>query len=389
MIRCIYCNKEKDEKEFSQEHVLPKAIGGVLQPVNPFSTNLVCARCNSISGFFIDAPFSKSWFINNYRASNAAKLTKITPTTILPLVYMGTMKDFNFKTQICENYLGPTGDTIYHFHDPYPIELDSPTMIGVPPHIRKKKIDNGFAFIFIRSNNPQWLPTIFYSFVDTFKDSVLYFGNGPTPNVEGANFKDIPDELKELHDKLWDLQDKAHEITFSMDIDTGNRFLAKLALGLGCIFLHDSFKTSEDAAILRKYLWTKEKEERDKIPIHGSSFIGGGEMKNVNQFLKWEGGHVINLISLRETLALYTNFYGANGSVIQISQNKEHWKGIVNESMMFIVIPEMQRFVGPIHMAELLGHRNSDYKNEELLKLEEEMASIPPLPPFKVEKGFR
>jgi len=385
MIRCIYCDKEKDETEFSQEHVLPRSIGGVLQPVNPFSTNLVCARCNSISGFFIDAPFAKNWIINNYRASNAAKLSKITPSTILPLVYMGIVKDLKYQDAICENYLGPTGDTIYHFHEPYPVELDAPTMIGVPPHIKNKKIDNGFAFIFVQSNNPQWLPTIIYSFVDTFKKSILYFGNGPTPkNVKNANFKDIPNELKDIHNKLLDLQDKTHEITFSMGMDTGNRFLAKLALGLGSIFLHDSFKTSEDANILRKYLWTREKEERDKIPIHGSGFLGNEELKNIDQFLKWDGGHVINLMSLKDNLVLYTNFYGINGSVIQISKNKEHWKGLIDESKMFIVVPELQKYVGPINLSELIAHKTTDYKNEEILRLEEEMTNIPPLPPFRI-----
>lgn len=388
MTRCIYCNREKDEKEFSQEHVLPKSIGGVLQPINPFSTNLVCGRCNSISGFFIDAPFAKSWFINNYRASNAAKYTKLTKQTILPLTYMGILEEMKFGDKICENYLGPTGDLIYHFHEPYPVELDTPTMIGVPPHIRNKEIDHGFAFIFLTSNNPEWLPTIIYSFVDTFKKSTHYLGNGPTPKVEGANFQDIPTELEELHQKLWSLQGKEHAMSFSVDIDTGNRFLAKMAIGLGSIFLHDDFKTSEDADLLRKYLWTKEKSERDKIPIHGSGFMSGSEMNRVDQFLKWEGGHVINLLAIGESLALYTNFYGARGSIIQVSNNKSHWKGIIEESMMFIVVPEMQTYVGPIHMAELIAHKNSDYKNDELSQLEADMASIPHLPPFKVENGF-
>ena len=98
--------------------------------------------------------------------------------------------------------------------------------------------------------------------------------------------------------------------------------------------------------------------------------------------MKWEGGHIIHLMTNHNTLALHTNFYGQQGSLIQVTSNKSHWEGKINESMLFIIMPEMQRYVGPIHMAELLAHRNSDYKNSEILKLENEIANIPPTPPL-------
>ena len=141
MKRCIYCDREKDEKEFSQEHILPRAIGGVLLPQNPFTTNEVCERCNSISGFFIDAPFTKSWFLNNYRSSNVTKFATITPHTILPLVYFGVMEDLKYEDRICECYLGPNGDRIFHFHNPYDEEFDTLNIIGVPPHLKNKGLD--------------------------------------------------------------------------------------------------------------------------------------------------------------------------------------------------------------------------------------------------------
>ena len=111
-------------------------------------------------------------------------------------------------------------------------------------------------------------------------------------------------------------------------------------------------------------------------------------MKDVDQFLKWVGGHVINLLVVGKSLSLYTNFYGERGTIIRVSNNPRHWDGFIQESMMYIVVPEMQTYVGPIHMAELIAHKNSDYKNKELLRLEADMASIPPLPPFMVENGL-
>jgi len=382
MKRCIYCDIEKEDKEFSQEHIIPRAIGGVLLPQNPFSTNDVCVRCNTISGFFIDAPFTKSWIINNYRASNATKFATITPKTILPLVYMGVMKDVRYNDKICENYLGPNGDVIYHFHKSYDEEFDILNIVGLPPHLKNKSLDDGFVFIFIRSDNPVWLPTVINSFISHFKKSIQYLGNGATPNIQGSNFQDIPTELKDLHKELLSLNGKMLEMTVSMDVDLGNRFLAKLALGLGCIFLNETYKTSHDASLLRNFMWAKKKEDRDKIPIHGSGFFNSDRLKEVDTYLKWEGGHIINLMVIGDSLVLYANFYGQNGNLIQISSNKSAWEGKINESMLYIIMPEMQRFVGPIHMAELIAHRESEYKCNEILKLEIEIAKIPSNPPL-------
>ena len=381
MKRCIYCDEEKDEKDFSREHILPKAIGGALLPQNPFITDEVCERCNNISGLFIDAPFTKSWLFTNYRSSNATKFASITPQTTLPLFYFGVMKDLKYEDKICECYLGPNGDRIYHFHRPYDEDDTLNIVGGAPPHFKNKSLDEGFVFIFIRSDNPVWLPVVINSFTSHFKKSTLYLGNGPAPKVPDSNFQNIPEKLKELHNKMKSLNGATHEVTTIMDVDLGNRFLAKLALGLGCHFLNESYKTSEDASLLRKFMWAKKKEDRDKILIHDSGFLNS-ETKTFDEFLKWDGGHIINLMVSDNRLVLYTNFYGQQGSLIQVTSNKSHWEGKINGSMLFIIMPVMQRYVGPIHMVELLAHRISDNKNSEILKLENEIANIPPTPPL-------
>lgn len=383
MKTCIYCNRERPESEFTQEHILPRALGGAIKPTNPFSTDLVCNTCNTISGFFIDAPFAKSWFINNYRAENAKKYIKLTSSTILPLVYFGVIDELKYKDQICEFYIGPTGDLIYHFHLPYPEEIDSPVIIGIPPHLRKKGIDYGFAFLFIRSNNPKWIPTIINSFADNFKKSKLYLGNASIPKSSGLNFSDIPEDLNELVQKIKSMNGKEHKNNFKVDIDTGNRFIAKLALGLGCIFLKEEYKTSSDAELLRKAMWTKNYKERRKLKIHGSGFLGGGEnMKNVNELLRWDGGHVIYLMHVGDSLALYTSFYEQNSSIIQITENRNHWEGALDKGVVYVVIPERQKCVGPISIEDFIGHRYSNFKNKHLTELEQDLATVEPLPPF-------
>ncbi|OAB38318.1 HNH endonuclease [Paenibacillus glacialis] len=169
MAICVYCNKEKDTDEMTQEHVIPKAIGGNLFPTNPFSLDRVCKRCNNLCGAYIDGPFIKNWLTSNVKSSEIAKYADISRHPILPLSYFGILDDIKFGDKICEMWLGPTGDTIYHFHEPYPEIDDISPMVGIPTYAKQKDVDPGFSFLFVRSNNPAWHKTIIFSFVEQFK----------------------------------------------------------------------------------------------------------------------------------------------------------------------------------------------------------------------------
>lgn len=49
MAKCIYCNNDKDQTEFNDEHVIPKFFGG-FEPLNPIlkkQNGLICKKCNS------------------------------------------------------------------------------------------------------------------------------------------------------------------------------------------------------------------------------------------------------------------------------------------------------------------------------------------------------
>ena len=62
MMRCLYGNIEKPIEEFSDEHVIPQAIGGNIEPINPFNLTEICQRCNRLCGLFVDGSFVRSWF---------------------------------------------------------------------------------------------------------------------------------------------------------------------------------------------------------------------------------------------------------------------------------------------------------------------------------------
>lgn len=383
MLICAYCGKEKSDEEFTQEHVIPKAIGGNLFPDNPFLLNNVCKRCNNVSGTYIDGPFIKSWLTQNSRAENLYKYADISKNPILPLVYMGPCHELSYEDKICELWLGPTGDTIYHFHLPYPDEPQISPMVGVPTYVGNNEIDYGFAFLFIRSNNPIWHPTIIYSFINQFNKSTVYLGNGPVP--EGGPFSKIPRELEDLHKKIRSISGNNHEISFKIRLDYGDRFLAKIALGIGCKLLNNSFISSESASMLRKFMWTKDAEERNKIPVSGASFLKG-EFGKLNQILCWPNGHIVALIVSLDSLYLFTSFYGNQNATIKISSEPEHWKGkIQNEGIVYAIAPGLQRYVGPKNLSTFIAHKfEPDCLDKDLSNLEIEMNKFSKLPLYDI-----
>lgn len=380
---CAYCGKEKAEDELTQEHVIPKAIGGNLLPTNPFLLNSVCKRCNNVAGTYIDGPFIKNWLVQNSKTENIYKYADISKNPILPLRYMGPCNELSYEDKICELWLGPAGDTIYHFHLQYPDEPDISPMVGVPTYARRDEIDYGFAFLFISSNNPVWHPTIVLSFSEYFKKSIIYLGNGPTP--KGGRFSKIPIELEFLHKKLRSMGGKQHEISLKMRIDYGDRFMAKVALGIGCLLLNSSFIKSESADLLRQFMWTKDAKEREKIPVLGSRFLDK-RSDLLKKILCWPEGHFIALIESEDSLYLFTSFYGNQNSAIKISSEPEHWKDIISrEGIAYVIAPGLQKYVGNKDIATFIAHKiDPEYLDQDLNNLEIEMNKFSILPPFRI-----
>lgn len=382
MRTCLYCGNEKGEEDFSQEHIIPRAIGGNLTPDNPFTIQNVCRKCNSLAGTFIDGPFIKSWITQNYRAEVIMKYANISSRPILPLRYMGVIRELQYESKICEFWLGPTGDSIYHFHDPYPEEADVPPMVGIPTYARRNEIDNGFAFLFIRSNNPAWHPTIGCSFFEQFRKSTLYLGNGPTP--QGGAFSDIPDELAVLHGRLQSMSGQTHNINTVFGVHYGDRFLAKIALGIGSLLLKESFITSHSADLLRRFMWSKNAELRSEIPIPGSSFFGE-KIGTLNNIMNWPGGHLLHISQVANQLMLYVSFYDIQKAVIRISSEPEQWDGVVNEGLIYVIAPGLQKYVGPKNIGSFIAHKfESDCSDPDLTELEAEMGQYNQMPPFDI-----
>ncbi len=63
MKRCNYCREEKPVEAFSEEHIIPRFMGGS-SDCRAAVTRDVCQECNSVLGLHVDAAVAKGFFMN-------------------------------------------------------------------------------------------------------------------------------------------------------------------------------------------------------------------------------------------------------------------------------------------------------------------------------------
>lgn len=383
-LQCVYCGSFKEEHEFSGEHVIPEAIGGVFDTENPFKLSEVCGRCNNIFGLFVDGPFLRNFFTKNDRADAAFRTVKLGPTTVLPLRYLGRQHSLTHGTKLCERWLGPTGDAIYHFHEPYPEKPNWSIAVGPPPGRRDlDKIDHGLVFFFLRSNNPEWLPAILRSLKEQFPTSPVFLGNN-VPAI-ASFFPSVPDNLADLYLAVKaDWLKGGYGTLLPYDQHSGERFMAKVALGFGALFLDASFRTSDSAGLLRQYVREAEWKARSQLSLEAVPFFGLD--RKVSEALNWPGGHLLLLLPWLDRLFLYASFYGKQETAVVVSAEPEHWTSRISESgRLYVIVPGLRKYVGPKTLSEFLAHRmpGVPFVDQELKTLEEESAPVK-LPPFMI-----
>lgn len=359
---CHYCGKTKPDGELTKEHVLPRALGGNVEPANPFALD-VCRRCNTACGRHVDGPFIRSWLMQMDRAANARRFVDLNQNPTVPLTYMGELPDLTWEGKICDFWFGPAKDAVFHFHERYPDSEEVRTEVGRPLNTRSAEIDPGFVVVYIMASNPRWWPCILHSILDQIDDAPLYFANCTQTPKGSPRFAPVPAELAPLLERLREQSGKPLGGQVAIKIDAGERFLAKLAVGFGSLLLSPSFPASEDAMRLRNYLWEQKGEQRSALQLHGTSFFESyfhrkpGE--SLNSLLGWKPGHVV-LLQVFDRLALSVMLYGSQSATIVVSSNPEHWEGRIegpsgSGGTVFLIAPGFRRFLGPVPLSRYVA----------------------------------
>ena len=349
---CVYCGREYPESSFKvPEHVIPQAIGGAVQPTNPFELRQVCSKCNHKCGQYVDGRFIHSWLTQNQRASEQAKYVDPSHASYLPLRFIGTSRTIESDGRECDFWYGPrVNDVICHFHRPYPAEE------GDPPHLvntllfKRRPVDPGYVIVFLEESSVDWQDLVLKSVEHQFRKSALYLVNSDA--ARSRRFKPVPLELIPLVEALSNTKEAFDERT---DPLYGDRFEAKVALGLGAMLLNPGFIDSADADLLRRFLWCLDDVARQTIPVHGTRI--GQPIQDLTRFMSWPGGHVLMLRPFPNIgLALSLTLYGEQTGVTLVTTNPSHWQGKFGEAgVVYVIVPGLQRLVGPIDGSTFIG----------------------------------
>jgi len=364
---CIYCGIEKPEDEFSDEHIWPDALGGN-HLGSLWRTNDVCAKCNSISGVFIDGAFIRSWFGNAERATGAREYLSLqTPeTSVLPLDYLGALPDLKTRTgEIAEFWAGPCGANIVHIRPESEDELWK-TYSGGDPRARGAKA--GRAYIALTSHEVFWILVSLASFNDHFKRAHRFIVNMDVPLKWNGILKrpDMSDPVQAADMAVVAAVTSAgqngqeirtRQITRS---DVGTRFLAKLALAIGFKLLGEAFLATDYATNLRKGFREADPDKRKAIPVQGTGFLSDHGLNGAEKALQWPGAWVLLIKVTDEILSLSVVSPSGRAMNVVVCQEAELVSVLGEEyrdGLVWVTVPSLGEGVGPTPLPAYLAHQ--------------------------------
>lgn len=317
MNTCIYCGEEKDEAEFTFEHVIPQSLGGAYAP-DRFKTHDVCKGCNGAAGLFVDAAFEKDWFVQNWLRMSAMAFFDPEHPSALPLICMGISSlspPGMMSDEVCESWLGPLGEQVYWIrkHDEQLYWY-----VGGNPRTARDSASRAYFFFSARTHkNPiiSWL-----AFREAFSNRKRVRKVMCT-EVRGSDPKEIgfaePDEIDNeritFFKSLSGVSGRELRNQLSINVDFDRRFLAKLGLGIGYCLFGKKVLGSEYTKELRKAMWFREgvATEADEFPeVYG---MGGWSSKT--------DGALTALVAEEHAVCAIISLSG-NGVVVTLSVGK-------------------------------------------------------------------
>lgn len=307
MVCCIYCRNEKDDSEFTLEHVIPQSLGGAYAPAF-LKTRDVCKSCNNNLGLFVDASFEKNWMVSNWmHDASLAFYDKEHPVGV-SLRCMGNSDlcpPGLPEGHVCEMWLGPLGEQVFWLR---PHDEKMPAYVGGNPRT-VKSIETRAYFLFSENTQQDLLKT-WLSFEQAFQGRRVR--KIMCSEVEGADPASIgfvePDDL-DLARKEFFLANSEGRVERQMQITVNpmfdQRFMCKLAIGVAyCLF---GFKAldSDYGKELHKGLWSRGGD--DEAKVRGSALFAKPSDPNFNKLIGFPSAITVVLLSTPDGVAVNLN----------------------------------------------------------------------------------
>lgn len=373
---CIYCAQEKPASEISLEHVIPRFLGGAYAPER-FRARLACSRCNSLLGQFVDGSYARSWFISNWLAQSALACYTSENRLAVPLICMGPTAlnppDMALD-EICEQWLGPRGELVFWVR---PKDDNFYWYVGGNPTTAKSRSSR--AYFFFNNKTPEDPLMTWISFREAFQGQRVQKIMGT--KVIDTDFKEIgfvdADEVDGRRIAYFleavASSDSSLRISLGMNVMFDYRFMAKLGLGFGQIFLGSQYLTTECCRELRNGIWDRGAAE---VPlIRGKPTFSENADPHFLHFSGVEYAVTITTLMAAEGLALNLNIGTKHVSSVLCADN-EFLETISTpefaEGSCVVLFPCLKKsFV--LSLPEFVAFRLGRYKFAELSDIEKQI----------------
>jgi len=310
-------------------------------------------------GLFVDGAVIKSWLAKN--AETVAYRDYVDLKNLqswMPFSYMGTDKNMKFgENEVCEVWLGPFGEHLYHIHESDDPRYDS--YAGGNPINRRS--DPGRAYLFLTVTDPEKCGLTIRSFAKQFKRVNRYAGNFALEG-QGVNtfVAPIPANFSEEHAALNQRSSSGAELKLGVVFEVGveERFLAKIARGLGYKLFGDVYLDTSYGIAMQRALWEKDREVRGRL-IRGVPLLSG-RLQDIRQHISLPGTYSILLWAQADAFVLVLTLPDGNNFSVVISDEPKLWFAAEFDSyrqgVMYIVAPQIQKCIGPIEFPDFLAH---------------------------------
>jgi hypothetical protein len=296
----------------------------------------------------------------------------------MPLKYLGILESFSGEIdEVCEVWFGPHGGILYHVRQKADPRYD--TMIGGNP-IESKK-NNGWITIFAQNSDPYWNRVLLLSCIKYFsKARRISGGIQLDPQTQHDSYFNNPtnEELRSLQ-FFRAISGKQHHCKIAIQIGFEQRFLAKLALGLGYNLFGSEFLKIEDSQKLRNAMWEKDFHKTTEF-INLSNYFHNSK-NNLDKILTWEGVHTLVLFPIKNILYLIFYCFGYKLMVIPLCSDRGIWKSsISSDGVVYVAAPQLEIFSGPLHLPEFISHKSGHYRLAKLEEIERRKIDVSQLP---------
>lgn len=358
-VQCIYCDIDKPANEFSLEHIFPDSFGGMLCS-DLFKTRQVCRRCNSTMGMFVDGPVIKNWFTKNAEAAAFREFVDPdSPECWLPFVYIGPAHHLELaEDEVCEVWLGPYGEHLYHFHNADDPRYD--TYVGGNPIARRD--DPGRAYLFLTETDEKKYALTVRSFVRQFAKVTRYAGNFKLQQADeqAGVIQPLPQDRIVEHASLEERASSGTQVHAQIAIQLGfeGRFLAKLARGIGFNLFKAAYLETTCSKNLQKAIWERDPKIRSGL-MRGMGLFNDMPPQ-VKERTGIRGTYSILLSALRDVFCLCLTLPDGKMLSVVISDEPALWAGDdhakYRDGVLYVIAPQVSRFIGPVAFPSFLAY---------------------------------